>query len=41
MRASYEITAQTVNFMSTRAEDEAYQASEPALNQVADDEIPF
>ena len=41
MRASYEITAQTVNFMSTRAEDEAYQTSTPEANQVAGDEIPF
>jgi single-strand DNA-binding protein len=41
MRASYEITAQTVNFLSTRAEDEAFQASAPVANQMDDDEIPF
>ena len=41
MRASYEITAQTVNFMSTRAEDDAFQASGPVGDQIEDDEIPF
>ena len=41
MRASYEITAQSVNFLSTRSEDEAFQASNQAGNQTDDDEIPF
>jgi single-strand DNA-binding protein len=41
MRASYEITAQSVNFLSTRSEDEAYQASNQTGNQTDDDEIPF
>ena len=41
MRASYEITAQMVNFLSTRAEDESLQASAPDGNQIADEEIPF
>ena len=43
MRASYEITAQTVNFLSTRAEDEAYQGSNPMGGQppMEDDDIPF
>lgn len=41
LRASYEITAQSVNFLSTRAEDEAYQASDASENQMDDEEIPF
>lgn len=41
MRASYEITAQSVNFLSTRSEDEAFQASNQTGNQTDDDEIPF
>ena len=41
MRASYEITAQSVNFLSTRSEDEAFQASNQDGNQIDDDEIPF
>ncbi len=39
--ASFEITAGTVRFLSTRAEDEAYQASAPAGNHLEEDEIPF
>ena len=35
MRASYEITAQSVNFLSTRAEDEQPQGAP------LDDELPF
>lgn len=39
--ASYEVTANTVRFMSTRSEDEAYQSSD-AFGQVSEeDEIPF
>lgn len=39
--ASYEVTANTVKFLSTRAEDEAFQSSD-AYNQVSEeDEIPF
>ncbi len=39
--ASYEVTANVVKFLSTRAEDEAYQASD-SFNQVSEeDEIPF
>ena len=39
--ASFEITAGTVRFLSTRAEDESFQASAPVGNQVEEDEIPF
>ena len=39
--ASFEITADTVRFLSTRAEDESYQASAPASSQMEDDDIPF
>ena len=39
--ASFEITAGTVRFLSTRQEDEAYQATSPAGSQLEDDEIPF
>jgi single-strand DNA-binding protein len=39
--ASFEISAQTVRFLSTRQEDEAYQASS-MMDEVDDDEeIPF
>ncbi len=38
--ASYDLTANWVQFLSTRAEDEAFQASQPA-SQVAEDDIPF
>jgi single-strand DNA-binding protein len=38
--ANYEITAQMVRFLSTRAEDEAYQASSPAEAE-AEEDIPF
>jgi len=38
--ASFEVTAQSVQFLSTRAEDEAFQASAPAEQQEEDD-IPF
>jgi len=39
--SSFEITAGTVRFLSTRAEDDSFQASAPAGNQMEDDEIPF
>lgn len=40
--ASYEVTARYVKFLSTRAEDEAYQASHPNEQQAEDeDDIPF
>jgi single-strand DNA-binding protein len=39
--ASFEITAETVRFLSTRAEDESFQASSPSSNQVEEDDIPF
>jgi len=39
--ASFEITAGTVRFLSTRQEDDAYLASEPMGDQIAEDEIPF
>jgi single-strand DNA-binding protein len=39
--ASFEITADTVRFLSTRAEDESFQASAPVGSQMEDDEIPF
>ena len=40
--ASYEVTANIVRFLSTRAEDESgyYDAGEPS-GQVSEDEIPF
>jgi single-strand DNA-binding protein len=39
-RASFEINASTVRFLSSRAEDDAgYQAGEPS--QVSDEDIPF
>jgi single-strand DNA-binding protein len=38
--ASFEITAQTVKFLSSRADDEALQGSLPS-EQEAEDEIPF
>jgi len=40
-RASYEISAQSVNFLSTRSEDEAYQATGAIGDQIDDDDIPF
>ena len=39
--ASFEITAGTVRFLSTRQEDDEYLASEPMGDQIAEDEIPF
>lgn len=42
--ASYEVTAQTVRFLSTRAEDDAYQTGdfEPGQGMAdSDDDIPF
>jgi single-strand DNA-binding protein len=39
--ASFEITADTVRFLSTRAEDEGFQGSAPAGSQMEDDDIPF
>ncbi len=38
--ASFEISATTVRFLSTRQEDEAYQAS-AFMDQQEDDDIPF
>jgi single-strand DNA-binding protein len=38
--ASFEVTAQSVQFLSTRAEDDAFQASNPKQQQEEDD-IPF
>lgn len=39
-RASFEISASTVRFLSSRAEDDSsYQAGEPS--QVSEDDIPF
>ncbi len=40
MGASYEVTAATVRFLSTRAEDMSYQSGEGAVEAEADD-IPF
>jgi len=40
-RASYEITSESVKFLSSRQEDEAFQASSPASGQMEDDDIPF
>ena len=40
-RASYELTAETIRFLSTRQEDEAFQASSPMGDQPEDDDIPF
>ncbi|HIE57466.1 MAG TPA: single-stranded DNA-binding protein [Anaerolineales bacterium] len=41
--ASFEITASTVRFLSSRQEDDAYQSSHPASSQssAAVDDIPF
>jgi single-strand DNA-binding protein len=39
--ASFEITAETVRFLSTRAEDESFQDSSPGGSQMEDDDIPF
>jgi single-strand DNA-binding protein len=39
--SSFEITADTVRFLSTRQEDEAFQASTPETSQTEDEEIPF
>ena len=39
--SSFEITAETVRFLSTRAEDESFQASAPMGGQMEDDDIPF
>ncbi len=39
--ASFEITAGTVRFLSSRAEDESIQASAPVGNQAEEEEIPF
>ncbi|KPL06938.1 hypothetical protein AMJ86_06510 [bacterium SM23_57] len=38
--ASFEVSAATVRFLSTRQEDEAYQASS-LMDQQDDDDIPF
>ena len=44
-RASFEVSANLVQFLSTRAEDEYYQESQPAGQvagaQVEEEEIPF
>ncbi|MBT3390264.1 MAG: single-stranded DNA-binding protein [Chloroflexi bacterium] len=39
--ASFEITAQSVQFMSTRGEDETFQSSGVSAAPEADDDIPF
>ncbi len=39
--ASFEVTAQTIRFLSTRQEDEALQASGPTGDLPEEDEIPF
>jgi len=39
--ASFEITAGTVRFLSTRAEDDSFQGSEPTGSPAEEDEIPF
>jgi single-strand DNA-binding protein len=39
--ASFEVTAQFVKFMSSRAEDEALQANYPSQQQPEEDDIPF
>lgn len=39
--ASFEVTAQSVQFLSTRAEDDAFQASNPGGQTEAEDDIPF
>ena len=38
--ASFEISANTVRFLSTRQEDESYQSATP-MDQQDDDDIPF
>jgi single-strand DNA-binding protein len=39
--ASFEITAQTVKFLSTRGEDASAQTSAPTDNFASEDDIPF
>jgi single-strand DNA-binding protein len=39
--ASYEITAGTVRFLSTRSEDESFQGSSSETDFGAEDDIPF
>ncbi|MFN2152122.1 MAG: single-stranded DNA-binding protein [Anaerolineales bacterium] len=38
--SSFEITADTIRFLSSRQEDESYQSS-GAMDQMEDDDIPF
>lgn len=40
-RASFEITAETVRFLSSRQEDDAFQSSAPHSGQMEEDDIPF
>lgn len=39
--ASFEITAQTVKFLSTRSDDASFQSNAPDNNMPAEDDIPF
>jgi single-strand DNA-binding protein len=39
--ASYEVTANVVRFLSTRAEDEQYSGSAEGVGEAVDDDIPF
>jgi single-strand DNA-binding protein len=39
--SSYEVTAQTVRFLSSRQEDEAFQSGMPMEQQQEEDDIPF
>jgi single-strand DNA-binding protein len=38
--SSFEITADTIRFLSSRQEDESYQSSGP-MDQMEEDDIPF
>lgn len=40
-RASFEVTAQTVKFLSSRGDEQSYQAGAPSQQQPAEDDIPF
>ena len=39
--SSFEITAGTVRFLSTREEDASFQSSTPMCDDLGDDDIPF
>lgn len=39
--ASFDVTANWVQFLSTRSEDNAFQASNPGEQPAAEDDIPF